>query len=196
MLIIQRPSKSSRLRLSGKWSAALIVVCLATAAVLIPVAAHLQPWIEFELVLGAWWVVWAIALSWVLVHAHVVEHDVSAPTSKGLRSDSLGAEGPGCLADVADCLGGGGCIEALGWLAIGALVLVGLVFVVEVLIPGIAFLLYLAVRGMLARVTNHHRNCEDKPLLAAMWGSLWATAYTAPIALIVWAVHAWSRKPM
>jgi hypothetical protein len=194
MLIIQRPNSSPRSRLSGKWSAALVIACLATAAVLIPVSAHLQPWVEFELVLGAWWVVWAIALSWVLFQAHYVEHDFSVPHLTRANADSEPLALLGCAPDV--LLYGWGCGEGCGWVLLAVAGLVALVFFFGCVLPGVAFLLYLAVRGMLARVTNHHRNCEDKPGLALLWGSISATLYTAPVALVVWAVHAFSRKPM
>jgi len=48
-------SKHVRLpRLSGKASAAWLVICFLLTAVLIPMALNLPQWIKFEMVLGAW----------------------------------------------------------------------------------------------------------------------------------------------
>ena len=193
MLIIRRPNMSLRPRISGKWTALTLVACFAVSAVLIPVAAHLPHWIEFELVLLVWWTAWLVVLSWMLLHAHVVELDAEPP-HKGLGN--LG-DGDGCLPSLAldGCIFAG-AFEPFGCLALIVVLLVGVYFFVEFLLPGIAFLLYLAIRAMLGRVTDDRRNCEDKPGLAFIWGAIWATAYTAPIALIVWGVHALSRHPL
>lgn len=64
-------------------------------------------------------------------------------------------------------------------------------FAYEILIPGIAFIIYLAIRGMTARVINDRDHCRDKPWPSMLWGMIWATAYTAPIAAAVYAVHWW-----
>jgi hypothetical protein len=34
---------------------------------------------------------------------------------------------------------------------------------------------------------QHH--CRNSPPRAVLWGLLWATVYTAPLAFLVWVVH-------
>ena len=84
------------------------MICFAVSAVLIPVAAHLPHWVEFELVLAAWWVVWVIALSWLLVNAHFVSHDAS-PGKVGMGSGASGCLLPDVVMD--GCLLGSGCSD-------------------------------------------------------------------------------------
>ena len=88
MLIIHRGGLPPRTRISGKWSALSLALCFIVSAVLVPVAAHLPHWLDFELVLGAWRCVWVIALSWILVNGHFVEDDPP-------RVQRLGALGAG-----------------------------------------------------------------------------------------------------
>lgn len=172
---------------SGKWSAAILVLCLAVSAVLLPVAAHLPRWVEFELVLGAWWVVWAIAVAWFLYRGCDVADDMAGPSSPSFGGlDLSGLDNAGCLA--LD-LGGQGCETVVLGLGAVLLVIAGLWLAVEFLIPGLAFLLYLLVRGMVARAVNDRRDCGGSILRAAAWGIAWATLYTAPLALTVLAVH-------
>jgi hypothetical protein len=191
MLIIRRTDVAPRTRVSGKWSAVCLAVCFAISAVLVPAAAHLPHWVDFELVLGVWWCVWWIALSWILVNGHWVEDDAALPHKGRHLDDPIDL---GCAAFLVDeTLWGSCCCESLGWIGAVLLALVGVFVLVELVFPAIAFMLYILVRGMLARVANDNRTCEGKPYLAALWGSIWATTYTAPLAVIVWAVHALSR---
>jgi len=65
--------------------------------------------------------------------------------------------------------------------------------VVELLVPGIFFLAYLLVRGALARVANDRHDCEGNLVRSVGWGVGWATAYVAPLALVVWLVHTYVK---
>jgi hypothetical protein len=172
---------------SGKWSAAILILCLAVSAVLLPVAAHLPRWVEFELVLAAWWVVWTIAVTWFLYRGCDVADDLRTPKVPAMGSSSGLADNTGDwgLDLVANC-------AETPALVIGAIVfgVVGVWLAVEFLIPGLAFLLYLLVRGMVARAVNDRRDCGGSLLRAVAWGLAWATLYTAPLALTVLAVHA------
>jgi hypothetical protein len=63
-------------------------------------------------------------------------------------------------------------------------------FLIEIAIPVVFFLLYLTVRGMLAHVINDRHRCRGRLGRALAWGLVWATVYTAPLAGMVWLVHA------
>jgi hypothetical protein len=55
--------------------------------------------------------------------------------------------------------------------------------------------MYSLVRGMLAKVANDEHGCEGNLLKASAWGALWATVYIAPLAGLVWLVHALHVPP-
>lgn len=177
--------------MSGKLTALLLIACLAVAATVLPLAAHLPHWIEFELVLGIWWVVWWIILGWVLFHRIEVEDDAEMPGG-GWATRHLGelypaADGVGCLSSLA-C----GEIGLVIW--VGLLLLLGLWLIVELLIPGIAFLLYLAVRAMLRQAARWHERCEGNPGASMFWAAAWSTVYLSPIGLVIWGVQ-WITRP-
>jgi hypothetical protein len=62
-------------------------------------------------------------------------------------------------------------------------------FVVEVAIPGIAFVTYFLLRGMLARVVNDRHGCAGSWPRAIGWAIIWATVYILPQAALVWVIH-------
>jgi hypothetical protein len=61
-------------------------------------------------------------------------------------------------------------------------------FVVEVAIPGLAFILYFVIRGMLAHVVNDRHRCHRHFGRSMGWGVMWATVYMGPLMLAVWGV--------
>jgi len=89
-----------------------------------------------------------------------------------------------------------GCLIALGIILALVIALVGIWFLIEIVIPALAFVAYFLIRGMLATVTNDKHDCQGSLVRAALWGSLWATAYTLPFALLVWLVHLVHMKPV
>jgi hypothetical protein len=185
---------------SGKWSVAALVVSFIVTAVLVPVAAHLPRWVEVELVIGAWWAVWVCALAYLLHRTCGISDDATAPSSprwlrgrSGSSSDSssdasgcLHLADPGC-ADLS--LAGEGCAQAVIAVVCIALIVVGASLVVELVIPGLAFLMYVLIRGMLARALSGREDCQDSVVRSLLWGTFWATVYTLPLALAVWGVH-------
>jgi hypothetical protein len=194
------PYQSVRLtrlrRLSGKAAAAWLVVCLLTA-VLIPMALRLPRWLEFEIVLGVWWVVWFGVLTTFLYQGLRVADDHALPQPRswfsgwfapdrgktGKRSASTGSWW-------GDFLSGWFIGDELIFLLIAAVVLVGGIWLAfEVAIPVLLFLLYFIARGMLAGVANDRHRCRGNLGRSVAWGFLWATAYTLPLAAAVWFVH-------
>lgn len=175
---------------SGERLAVLIAACLGVSAILIPTAAHLPRWIEFELVLVVWWLVWWVALSWMLFRGHRVEHDARLPEANLVRRIPWAGAGEGTFWGI-QLVFTEGCLVALLVPIIAFVLVAATLFAYELLVPGIAFLIYFAIRGMAARVTNDHDRCHGMPSLAMFWGMTWATAYTLPIAAIVYGVHWW-----
>jgi hypothetical protein len=183
--------------LSGKASAAVLIACFLFTALLIPLVLRKNLWIDAEIVVGFWWLIWIVALTAILYHGHHVtdDHSMAQPRSWGLtsllprwRSTSLDIADVGADAAVS-ALDSEAC--AIGCLIIAALpLLLGLIWLlIEVAIPGILFIAYLMVRGQLAHVVNDPHRCEGRPLRSFLWGTLWATIYTAPLALLVGFVY-------
>jgi hypothetical protein len=82
-----------------------------------------------------------------------------------------------------------GCLWVVGILLAICSIVVLAWLLVEIIVPLLAFLFYAMIRGMLARVANDDHGCTSRTGKAAFWGGFWATIYTAPLALLVWAVH-------
>lgn len=173
--------------LSGLATAMVVVGLLAVTAILVPVLFGQPTWIEAEIVLAMWWLIWIGVLTYLLYHGHQVSHDHELhkprswwPAFKNLDFDFL---------DLSSVGNADGCAIALLILIALPIVIVLLWFVVEVAIPLVIFFMYLLVRGMLARVANDVHECEGRLDRAILWAATWATIYTAPLGLVVWFVH-------
>ncbi|HEV3260589.1 MAG TPA: hypothetical protein VG013_27285 [Gemmataceae bacterium] len=193
-----QPLPRARLRrLSGKVAAAWLVICLLLTAVLIPMALRLPPWIESEIVLGVWWVVWFVVLTTFLYSGLRVtdDHALQQPRnwfsswfSSNQRKSEKQTEPRGSWWD--GFFWGWFLGDELVYLIIAAVVLVGGIWLLfEVAIPVILFLLYFVARGMLAGVANDRHHCRGNLGRAVVWGFVWATVYTGPLAGAVWFVH-------
>lgn len=198
---VERRRLARRLALpavSGKASVAVLVVCFALTAVLIPTALKLPRWVEFELVLAAWWLVWAGSLSLLLYRGARLADDFAQPGSQPSSRPSgpawfaLGDLGWGASLGGDSLVGAilGIVLEIVLAIAISIVVMFFVWLVMEFAIPVLAFGLYFVVRGMLAHVVNDRHRCRGRLVRAVAWGATWATAYTAPLAALVWTVHA------
>jgi hypothetical protein len=176
---------------SGKVTALLLVACLAVTAVLIPFALRLPRWIELESVLAAWWVVWAAVLGMLLYRGWRVSDDASIAVRPPSLDELVFRAATSPAGDLANAAAGEAprLLVALAALVAAVLFTFGFVLLVELLIPAVALGLYLLVLGMLARVVKDRRRCTRSVLRSTAWGAIWATAYTAPLALVVLAVH-------
>lgn len=209
----RRRSWTKRVRLplvSGKTSVLVLVLCFAMTGVLVvPVAGRFPAWIDFEIVLALWWVVWAVTLARYLYTGQRIDDDhtlnpprlwffSSKTTDKShekkqtgqSKSSSSSSSGSGWnLLDGFD-LDFEGCAVVAGVIVAVIVALIGIWLLVEIVIPGLAFLAYFMIRSMLARVANDQHGCEESLVRSILWGSLWATIYIIPQALLVWFLHA------
>ena len=187
---------------SGKATAAVIVACLAVAALIVfPLTTYFQfpTWVRVEIFLGVWWVVWVMAL-WRLLYLGrrlSDDHTMARPRDwvswmfgKGGGGSNWGGGWATSPADVE------GCAWVIAAILAFVLVVLALWFLIEIAIPAIAFLLYFLVRGMLARVANDDHGCKDNLPRALVWAAAWATVYLAPVAFLVWLGHVYYKgKP-
>jgi hypothetical protein len=146
---VRRPSLARRVRLprlSGKASAAWLIVCFGLTAVLIPMALHLPRWVEFEIVLAVWWAIWLAVLGHLLYTGQRVTDDhqmheprnwfASGDAKKTPKKDPNSAWWDGFFWG---WVWGDGDVGAI---ILGLFLLVGLIWVLfEVAIPLLLFLL-------------------------------------------------------
>jgi hypothetical protein len=181
---------------SGKATAAVMVVCLALAAlIVVPLAGYLEipPWLRMELLIGVWWLIWLFALSRFLYTGHRLSDDVTMHQPRSwFRGGSTGGGSstgtdwwPGNFfwVDAEGCLIGIGVVIAI------IVAIVGFWFLIEIALPAIFALLYFLIRGMLARVVNDRHACKGNLSRSVSWALVWATLYMAPLALLAWVVH-------
>jgi hypothetical protein len=169
----------------------VVGLCLLVSAVLIPVGAHLPRWIEAEIVLVVWWLVWTCALSWLLVKGHAVDDDTRMNFGGDKTDAVMGAFDFG---ELGGCWFGEGCTSVV--LALFAALLIGLAFVlvIEFIVPAIAILLLLSIGGMLARAVNDTHDCRGRFGLSLMWGVVWSTIYIGPILVLVLSVSSFLSR--
>lgn len=180
--------------MSGKASALTLVLCFGISAGLVYAFAaplHVPAWVRWEIIVGLWWLVWLVALTRLLYDGVRVsdDHRMGAPRSWFGTGGPSWNFGPGDipLTNAEGC--GEGCATALA-VVVALIALVAISWLlIEVIIPVLAFLLYLLIRGMLARVVNDFHGCTGNFGRSLRWGATWATAYTAPLAILIWLGH-------
>jgi hypothetical protein len=194
---LRRAARKLQLPLvSGKGSALVLFLCFLGAAAGVLLAGftlHLPAWIDVEIMLALWWVVWIVALARLLFRGERVSHDFNYGGPRGwFRAPRQSADwnwGGPVFVDLEGCAGIIGMILAVIAIIATAWLLI------EVVIPVLAVLLYGLIRGMLAHVANDDHRCAGNFGLAMLWGTLWATLYTAPLALLTLVVHFMVTKP-
>ena len=177
-----------RPKVSRKPIVLIVALCFLLSGVLIPVSLHLNRWVEVELVLAVWWLVWIVVMSWLLYEGHAVDDDIHVPWTKGRLAKTSAGEAGGCVADAGcshGCFPMDGCGE-VGVAIVGIfLLIVGVIFLIELIFPAIALLLLASIGGMFARAVNDTRGCEGRVGLSFFWAFAWATLYIGPVAAIV-----------
>lgn len=176
-------------RTSARRTTAVLIASLAVTAAVVPFALHLPRWVEGEIVMVVWWLVWSLVLG-IVAHRGEPVHDdhvggsvtASLPVKPRWRWASAVFEG---ASDPE------GCVYALALVVLVGLALAGAWFVVELVAPAVFLVAYRGVVRALARV----RLSETKGsvLRSALVGVTWATAYTAPLAAVVALAHLASR---
>jgi hypothetical protein len=159
-------------------------------------ALRLPRWIEFEIVLAVWWVVWFGALTGFLYNGFRVADDHALVQPRNWFSGWFSKKNRVDKRSDPDSSWWDGFFwgwwigDEVVFLIVAAVLLVaGIWLLFEVAIPVLLFLLYFVARGMLAGVANDRYHCRGRLGRSVVWGFLWATAYTAPLAAAVWFVH-------
>jgi uncharacterized membrane protein HdeD (DUF308 family) len=177
--------------ISGAAAALVVLLVLALSAGAIPAVLRLSPFVEWELTIGAWWLVWSATFGTLLYRGWRVARDTHAlgtiwRQGKGWRVEMPSLEGcnPGD-----GCSDPQGCVVAIGVVLVAGLALLFAWLMVELVLPVIFVGAYwLVVRGLM-RVANDHHGCEGDAFKSVAWGAIWALLYTAPLAALVWLGH-------
>ena len=208
-------STGARARLpgvSGRWSALFLLILFLAVAVVLPLALHRSAWVEAEIVIGSWFLIWTAVLAWLGYSGRTVDEDWGQfrPPRRLLgRGRGEGPEGATSILqatpyvdlsgiDLPDLDGGGddgglGCLGAIlaAIVAIAAIAAIVVLLYVTIgyVIPLIVIALYTIVRAMLNHVAARgHLTQGDLPASLAR-GAFWAAVYTAPLAVAIWLLH-------
>jgi hypothetical protein len=185
--------------LSGTGSAFGAFVAMGLTAISFPTLLRLPRWIEAEIVLVAWWGMAVVALTTLLYRGYRYEDDhfFHAPDARkagrSLREaiEATGCGDPGCDAGCSDS--GEGILVGIAFLFVAALLLLLSLFVAfviaELALPLVFLAFYALTRSAIRRAARDRHDCKGRLVVSLAWGTLWSTAYLAPLATVVWIVH-------
>jgi hypothetical protein len=195
---------------SGRSSAIFLLVLFVAVAVVLPIALHRSTWVEAEIVVAAWFVIWTAVLTWLGYSGRMVDDDWGGFHRPRRLLGRRGGSGDGSvlpdavpyvdlsgleLPDFGDGGddGGLGCLgvilaSAVVIAAVAAIVVL-LYFTIGYVIPLVALALYTIVRAMLNHVAARGHVTQGNLALSIARGAVWAAVYTAPLALAIWLLH-------
>ncbi len=181
--------------LSGRSTALVMGAAFVVSGVALPLGLRLPPWLELEVVLGAWWLGIFSTLALLLYKNLRLAEDHRlklAPLTSKLRGwGGGGAEGGSGCGDMggAGCGDASGCGEGLVIVVVLVVALVAALFLVEIVLPIMFFVFYFFVVNAIGRVARDTHGCAGSLRRSLGWGAIWATPYVAPVALVTWGVH-------
>ena len=186
--------------LSGKGTAAALGACMLITALAVPFALHQPSWVDFEAVIGGFWIATTATLAYVLYRGSVSDdYAMHSPRMwfKGGGGSSGGSSwwsNIGSIGDVGDAEGCAGAIIGVIAFIAATIVLIALAWLfVELLLPLMLYVSYTLLCGAIRHVSNDRHGCENKLPRAMAYATLWSTVYLAPFAAVTWAAHAYLR---
>jgi len=196
------PPRVTARRASTQATVLLVLACLSFTATVLPFAVHLPRWVEAEVVLGAWWLIWAAVLAVLAYRGRPLDEThrleirgpfASSPSSPSAMSPPVVPAAAPVRSRWYNWLDLGSADGEGGLIIIAAALLVGIALlaawlVVELAAPAVFFLAYLGIARALRRAlaASHRGNA----LRSGLHGALWATAYVAPLGAVIAIVHA------
>lgn len=165
---------------SGKTLAGIICLSCLFPLVIFPLALKLPKWIEAEVVIGSWAIIWGFILSFLLYKGWHVEDDHHQEKLQDGAADAFS------FFDADFSEGFGGVVASI---VISVVVALLVYLFIQTIFPAVAFLGYFVIIRMLRTVANDAHGCEANVFKAMPWGFFWAILYTGPLMLLVWAAH-------
>jgi hypothetical protein len=168
-------------RVSAVWTVIALLASLVVSALALPRLVSLPRWIEAELVVLCWWMVWSVVLSTLLYRGFRLKDDwvYFAPWDRSTKERTKLSVGdgcdPGCVGDIEGLL-----------VVVVLTVLLGAAWAfVELVLPFAFLLTYTLVLRALRRVAHDRHGCEARLGPAIGWGMLWAAIYVAPLGGVI-----------
>lgn len=183
--------------ISATWTVVAILACSVLTATALPLLFAMPRWIEIEIVLGTWWIVWAVVLG-VLAHRgqpldrdYALGSEPKPANPERARAAALLEEPKKSRWSWLDVLGCASDGEGLVLFVVGAaiigLAIVASTIVVDFAAPLLFLVAFTGVQIALRRsLAAKHRG---QKLRSAAHGVAWATCYVAPLAAVVGLVH-------
>jgi len=197
--LARRVVQAASPKLSGRATAAVVLLALLGASLAFPVTMHAPRWLEIEVVLAAYWFILMLTISTLLYRGFRLYDDLffyKPSLDIKHRSGLSGCKLDGCDPSDVGCLDAGGCEEG-GALVLGLLAVLGGVLLVtfasfllvELLLPLGFLAFYLVLMAALKRAAHDRHDCRGSLARAVTWGMAWASLYVVPLALVVYALH-------
>ncbi len=167
-----------------------LVVVLVFAALVLPLVLHRAAWVEAEIVVLAWFVIWATLLSWLAYRGAVLDEVDDSRRAWGIR-DRL--KNVGNAWDVSAGTWPDAGEGIVGCLAIIVAVIVVLVIAwlfISFVLPVILIALLVLVRSLVGQVTRTADRTRGQLPGSILRGAFWAAVYTVPFAVGIWVLHA------
>lgn len=183
---LRRLARSVAPPVSGTMAALVASMLLGLIAGVVPTTLELPRWIEWQIVMAGWWLVWAGAFSTLLYRGWRIARDMP-DLRRGKSDDSKWSFGRLDFTD--GCTDPEGCMMAFAGLFIFLVALVLTWVLVELIVPVLFAAAYWFIMRALTRVANDRHDCEGKLVKSLSWGGAWALLYTAPLALLIWIGH-------
>lgn len=171
----------------------VILACCAFTALALPALFSMPRWLEIEVVLGAWWLVWAVVLGVLAHRGRPLDRDYSLSSESPANPDRAPAppREPPSRWSWLDVLGAVSDLEGIVIFVVGAIVITlaiaATTIVVDFAAPVLFLVAFTGVQAAMRRslVAKH----EGQALRSAFHGAAWATLYVAPLAVVIGLTH-------
>jgi hypothetical protein len=179
--------------ISASATVIVILACCAFTALALPPLFSMPRWIEIEVVLGAWWLVWAVVLGILAHRGRPLDRDYSLSSDAPPHPDRAPPplREPSSRWSWLDVLGAVTDLEGIVIFVVGAIVITlaiaATTIVVDFAAPVLFLVAFTGVQAAMRRslVARH----QGQALRSAFHGAAWATLYVAPLAVVIGLTH-------
>lgn len=168
--------------MSGRTLVSVLLGCLLLPTFLFPFVLKLPRLVEFEIVVGAWWLVWSVVLTTLLYKGWHISDDISLAKMRAEQKRSWWDYLE--FADLAEGLPG-----LIVSIIVSVLAALLLPILVELVFPVFAWLAYSIVLKMLRTAAHDRHHCEKNLVRSARYGIMWASFYLLPVIAITLILH-------